>query len=206
VAGYDLTKFMFGQRGIFGRLVTLTSRTYRRPAEAALARFPADVRFVNTLMPSPLRPQWCLLTPDSLFAGYLGDERTVEFYRRGLPQRKLMELRRRPVDDDIAHRMTLWNAPAMYRAAVAPAKIPQFIQQSGVQRWAADAAFGVVKIFQAADFAKLREAAAAVGGKVFGESQRLQLDGVYNESERALLMQLKQVFDPDGKLEPLELK
>ena len=94
----------------------------------------------------------------------------------------------------------------MYRAAVAPAKIPQFIQQSGVQRWAADAAFGVIKIFQAADFAKLREAAEAVGGKVFGESQRLHLDGVYNESERALLVQLKQAFDPDGKLEPLELK
>ena len=204
VAGYDLTKFMVGQRGIFGRLVTLTTRTYRRPAEALLARFPANVGFVNTLMPSPLRPQWCLLTPDSLFAGYLGDERTVEFYRRGLPQRKLMELRRRPVEEDVADRMKLWSEPAIYRAAVAPGKVPQFIERAGIQRWAADAAFGVVKIFQAADFAKLRQAAEAVGGKVFAEAQRLQLDGVYNEAERALLMRLKQAFDPDGKLDPLE--
>src|SRR5437016_1018650 len=172
VAGYDLTKFMVGQAGIFGRLVTLTTRTYRRPAEALLARFPANVAFVNTLMPSPLRPQWCLLTPDSLFAGYLGDERTVEFYRRGLPQRKLMELRRRPVEEDVADRMKLWSAPAIYRAAVAPGKVPQFIERAGIQRWSADAAFGVVKIFQAADFAKLREAAEAVGGKVFAEAQR----------------------------------
>ena len=205
VAGYDLTKFMVGQRGIFGRVVTITSRTYRRPAEALLARFGPDVHFVNTLMPSPLRPQWCLLTPDSLFGGYLADERTVEFYQRGLPQRKLMELQTRPVDEDIAHRAGLWSAPATYRAAVAPAKIPQFIERAGIQRWAADAVFGVVKIFQAADFAKLREAAASVGGKVFGESRRLQLDDVYNEAERALLMRLKQAFDPDGKLDPLEL-
>jgi hypothetical protein len=206
VAGYDLTKFMVGQRGIFGRLVTLTSRTYRRPAEALLARFAPDVRFVNTLMPSPLRPQWCLLTPDSFFCGYLGDERTVEFYQRGLPQRKLMELRRRPVEEDIAHRGTLWTPPATFAAAVAPAKIPQFVERAGIQRWVADAAFGVVKIFQAADFAKLREAAEGVGGKVFGESPRLQLDGVYNPAERALLQRLKQAFDPDGKLERLELK
>jgi hypothetical protein len=205
VAGYDLTKFMVGQRGIFGRLVTLTTRTYRRPAEALLARFAPDVHFINTLMPSPLRPQWALLTPDSLFAGYLADERTVEFYRRGLPQRKLMELRRRPVEEDVAHRVNLWSAPSTYRAAVAPVKIPEFIERAGVQKWAADAAFGVVKIFQAADFAKLREAAEVVGGKVFGESQRLQLDGVYNEAERALLVRLKQAFDPDGKLGP-ELK
>ena len=92
----------------------------------------------------------------------------------------------------------------MYRVAIAPAKIPQFIERAGVQKWAADAAFGVVKIFQAANFAALREAAEAVGGKVFGESARLQLDHVYNESERALLVRLKQAFDPDGKLEPLE--
>jgi FAD/FMN-containing dehydrogenase len=204
VAGYDLSKFMVGQRGIFGRLVTLTTRTYRRPTEAVLARFPAEVTFVNTLMPSPLRPQWCLLTPDSLFCGYLGDERTVEFYRRGLPQRKLMELRRRPMEEDISHRVSLWSGAANYRAAVAPAKIPDFIERAGVQKWAADAAFGIVKIFQAADFAKLKEAAQAVGGKVFGESPRLQLDRVYNEAERALLVRLKQAFDPDGKLEPLE--
>jgi hypothetical protein len=204
VAGYDLSKFLVGQRGIFGRLVTLTSRTYRRPAEALLARFPADVRFINTLMPSPLRPQWALLMPDSLFCGYLGDERTVEFYRRGLPQRKLMELRRRSVEEDISDRIKLWSGAATYRAAIAPAKIQQFIERAGVQKWAADAAFGVVKIFQAANFAALREAAEAVGGKVFGESARLQLDDVYNESERALLVRLKQAFDPDGKLEPLE--
>jgi hypothetical protein len=117
-----------------------------------------------------------------------------------------MELRRRPVDEDVSHRISLWSIPATYRAAVAPARIPDFIERAGVQKWTADAAFGIVKIFQAANFSKLQSAAAAVGGKVFGESQRLQLDGVYNEAEQALLVRLKQAFDPDGKLEPLEFK
>ncbi len=204
VAGYDLTKFMVGQRGIFGRIVTLTTRTYRRPTDALLARFGPDVRLVNTLMPSPLRPQWCLLTSDSLFCGYLGDDKTVEFYRRSLPQRKLMELRRRTLDEDVEHRAKMWST-AMFRAAVPPARIPQFIEQAGVNKWIADAAFGVVRIFEQSNFSKLRDAAESVGGKVYGDAPRLSLDGVYNSAERALLERLKQAFDPDGKLEPLEM-
>src|SRR5215212_8366616 len=47
VAGYDLTKFMVGQGGVFGRLVTLTTRTYRRPTVALLARFPARQAIIN---------------------------------------------------------------------------------------------------------------------------------------------------------------
>jgi hypothetical protein len=155
-------------------------------------------------MPSPLRPQWSLLTPDSLFCGYLGDETTVEFYRRGLPQRKLMELRRRTVEEDVEHRAKLW-ATAAFRAAVPPSKIPQFIERAGVIKWVADAAFGVVKILQAADAAKLREAAESVGGKVYADAPRLGLDGVYNPAERELLERLKVAFDPDDKLEPLEM-
>src|SRR3954452_24547114 len=38
VAGYDLTKFIVGSFGIFGRLITFTARTYRRPDGALLVR------------------------------------------------------------------------------------------------------------------------------------------------------------------------
>src|SRR6185437_6903942 len=40
VAGYDLTKFMVGSAGVFGKIVAATVRTYRRPQGALLARFP----------------------------------------------------------------------------------------------------------------------------------------------------------------------
>src|SRR5438132_12449773 len=58
VAGYDLTKFMVGQRGVFGRLLTLTTRTYKRPEGAILAAFPPRPKLMNRLIPSPARPQW----------------------------------------------------------------------------------------------------------------------------------------------------
>src|SRR5690242_1907466 len=73
VAGYDLTKFMVGQRGVFGRIVTLTTRSYRRPTEALLARFAPDARRLAALLTSSCRPQWSLLTPGGLLCGYLGD-------------------------------------------------------------------------------------------------------------------------------------
>ena len=47
VAGYDLTKFMVGSHGVFGRLVTITTRTYRRPDRALVARFRPDVALVR---------------------------------------------------------------------------------------------------------------------------------------------------------------
>ena len=34
VAGYDLTKFMVGQGGVFGQVETIVTRTYRRPSGA----------------------------------------------------------------------------------------------------------------------------------------------------------------------------
>src|SRR5215213_6329358 len=79
VAGYDLTKFMVGQGGVFGKLVTLTTRTYRRPPVALLARFPARQAIINALLPTDHRPQWALLTKDALYCAYLGDERFATF-------------------------------------------------------------------------------------------------------------------------------
>src|SRR5258705_3446708 len=73
VAGYDLTKFMVGQRGIFGRLVTVTTRTYRKPSGSVLARFEPDVRTILRMIPTPSRPQWAILNAAGLWCGYLGD-------------------------------------------------------------------------------------------------------------------------------------
>src|SRR5688500_3540439 len=52
VAGYDLTKFMVGQRGVFGKLVTITTRLYKRPAGAILATFEPNPRLIGRLLPT----------------------------------------------------------------------------------------------------------------------------------------------------------
>jgi glycolate oxidase FAD binding subunit len=69
VAGYDLTKLMVGQHRQLGKIVTLTTRTYRRPAGAVVATFPPDLSLVQSLLPTPLKPQWMLLSPDALTCG-----------------------------------------------------------------------------------------------------------------------------------------
>ena len=78
VAGYDLTKFMVGQRGVFGRIVTLTTRTYLRPAGAVLARHRPVHANLSRLLQTPLLPPGAGLTAEELLCGYLADEPTLE--------------------------------------------------------------------------------------------------------------------------------
>jgi FAD/FMN-containing dehydrogenase len=205
VAGYDLTKFMVGQRGVFARLVTITSRTYRRPAAALLATFPADERHMQRLMPSACRPQWAVLTPQALLCGYLSDERTIDYYERALGEHRPSSVARRSVEQDVAHRHQMWQvAGSVFRASVPPSKVMQFTREASLTGWAADAAFGIVVGRRVEGSEGLLFAAAkSVGGKTwFTESDGVP---VYNSSpaEQALLRRLKHAFDPDGKLAPL---
>ena len=105
VAGYDLTKFIVGSSGVFGNLVTLTTRTYRRPLAALVASFEADVRIVGRMAPTALRPHWAILRSEDLLCGYLGDQRTIDYYKSALPQAEPMEVREWSVEVDIADRL-----------------------------------------------------------------------------------------------------
>ncbi|HWE96306.1 MAG TPA: hypothetical protein VG269_20250 [Tepidisphaeraceae bacterium] len=169
VAGYDLTKFMVGSAGVFGKIVTLTVRTYRRPAGALVARHPADVGILNRLMTTPLRPQWAMLTKDALLCGYLGDERTVEYFRSALGQSEPLAVEERSIEEDMAVRGELWQARGMltYRAAVPPMRIGEFAARAGGE-WVADAAYGIVlgSNVQPDRIAPICEAVESVGGSV----------------------------------------
>ena len=208
VAGYDLTKFMVGQRGIFGNIVTLTSRTYRRPAGAILARHVADVGVVSRLIPNSLRPQWAVLTSEALLRGYLGDEATLAFYRSAVSRSEPTEVIERSVDDDISHRMSLWQADGdlVFRASVPPAKLHEF--GSGLkEKWAADAAFGVVvgSVRSEKVIASIREAASSVGGsaRFFRGASGAALELSTTAAEKRIIERLKIAFDPDNRLNPL---
>jgi FAD/FMN-containing dehydrogenase len=205
VAGYDLTKFMIGQRGVFGRVITVTTRTYRRPEAAAVARFDADSRVVGRLLISTCRPQWAVLTKDALWCGYLGDRRTVEFYRTALAEHGPAEVIARSVDEDVSHRRQLWRGgeDGTFRASVPPARIEQFVREARLSEWAADAAFGVViGPAEASQEAIVSAAASAAGGSVYfmrEGSMRVQMPPVTLE----VLRRLKTALDPEGRLEPL---
>jgi hypothetical protein len=203
VAGYDLTKFVVGQGGVFGRVVTITTRTYLRPTRALLARFAPDGWQINRLLPTPCRPQWTAITTDAMWCGYLGDERTIAYYRDAMPSHQPREIIARTVEEDTRHRGELWQAAGVdgsFRASVPPVKVLEFAKSAALKNWSADAAFGVVVgMAERARREAISTAAREVGGSVFFVEQgRVQMEMERGVSE--LLGRLKTAFDPDGNL------
>ena len=212
VAGYDLTKFMVGQHGVFGRLVTLTTRTYRRPAGAIVAELDPSAEKAAELLPSPLRPQWMALTPNALLCGYLGDEPTLAYYRERLPAVGPRRVEERSVDADVEHRRSLWcfAGRQTFRASVPPSRVIEFARRATPDRWSADATFGiVVGDVPTAGPDALVAAADALGGTVTVLDRDTNPDPAkptfsrMTPQERELLMRLKQAFDPGNALVPL---
>lgn len=208
VAGYDLTKFMVGQGGVFGRIVTMTTRTYRRPAAALLARFPARQAIINALLPTDHRPQWALLAKDALHCGYLGDERFAAFQEAGLRKVGALHVERRTLRDDVEHRAGLWccyNEPAC-RASVPPNRIEEFVSLAKLGDWVADPAFGIVlsSPTSAGSTDDVRRAAERVGGTLtvtYPRQSRFELST--SDVERRMIERLKHAFDPENRLTPL---
>jgi hypothetical protein len=235
VAGYDLTKFMVGQRGVFGTLVSVTVRTYRRPAGALLARFHADYSVLSNLLPTALRPQWAVFTPDELLCGYLADTTTLDWYEANVRAAEPSSVFRRSLDVDAQHRAQLWSSPAdrpTFRASVPPSRVLDFAASARLQRWAADAAFGIVTgpVTSVAEQRALRDAASALNGIVTfrrpttaAQTAAAQTAGAQtaasqeppqdaspppdvtstNPVERRIIERLKAAFDPDNRLSPL---
>ena len=210
VAGYDLTKFMVGQNGVFGRIVTITTRTYRRPDGALLVRHKADPSTLPRLLDTPLRPQWALWTATGLRLGYLGDETTLAWYEANLAPTAPVHVQRRSLESDAEDRETHWgagdgeNSSHGFRATIPPARLQVFVGKLGDRAWAADAAFGIVVGLTRddADRSALRDASAAAGGSVrFGAGD--SIDFSTNPAERQIIERLKAAFDPDGNLPPL---
>ena len=207
VAGYDLTKFVGGGFGIFGRIVTLTTRTYRKPDGALLARFDPDPSKLSALLPTPLRPQWSLLTPAHLLCGYLGDTITLNWYEANLKPAGPINVTHQDLEGDVAQRAALWSCvgDVPFRAAVPPANLKTFVDTLGDATWAADPAFGIV-LGAAKDkslLPRLRESAASLGGTIRFGADIDTLDFSTNPGERQIIERLKQAFDPDDRLQPL---
>ena len=206
VAGYDLTKFMVGQRGVFGKLVTITTRTYQRPAGAILATFRPSAKLIQRLIPSPQKPQWALLNRDALRCGYVGDERALAYYSTALAEFKPLSLEPRSLEQDIDHRASLWRGE--FRAAVPPARVSEFVAAAQPDEWVADPAFGIV-LGSGGDDSAVRRAARDLGGTVvFSRSGQAAADWfeVPPGPQRGLLERLKLSFDPDNRLAPLPWK
>lgn len=219
VAGYDLTKFMVGQHGVFGRVVTITARIYRRPAGSILATFKGgamdeQVARLNALLTSHCRPQWAIVNAEALTCGFLGDEATLQYIENMLEAHQPTARQRMTLDADTRHRTealaAAWagdDSRIRCRVSVPPARLGEFIAHARPEQWVADAAFGIVWTHAPDKATAIRSAAAVVGGTAL----RLRADGSIVELStppelKALWQRLKHAFDPDDALRPLPIE
>ncbi len=208
VAGYDVTKLLVGSHGIFGSVVSLTARTWRRPAGALHVEIDPRQVEMTQLIASPLRPQWAVqFGEDSMMMGYLGDEAALEYYESRLPALNAQRVRRRTVDDDAEQRHRLWPiCMARARVFLPPDRLDGFVARPPFWPYTADRAFGVVisgansevnadRVMQAAQTAGATAAIYSADGML----ARTSLDPVAYQ----LLQRLKRAFDPDDSLPAL---
>jgi FAD/FMN-containing dehydrogenase len=172
VAGYDLTKFIVGSHGVFGRAVTITARTWKRPDHALLARFQPARDLVGQLLPTTARPSWTMISGGSLYAGYFGDDKALAFYEADLARR---------------HR---------FRVSVPPVQTLDCITAAHLNDYAADPAFGiVVGSCSNTECGMLCKVVQGLGGQIFFDEPR-DINSFYNAqgAELELLERLKSAF------------
>lgn len=218
VAGYDLTKLMVGQHGMFGQIVTITTRTYQRP-EAALHVAWGEPMAIGRLLPTPLRPHWAMrASAIRLTCGYLGSAATIEFYRRLAGAERPAAMDVVALEADVERRAAEWSFPEPrgYRASVPPASILPFLEAAqgsgtaaGGRPPVADAAFGIIvgAVRDDEHARSLREAAANLGGTIQFPDRRpgvtCAIDFSTTPGQRRIIEALKRAFDPQNRLAPL---
>ncbi|HZZ44237.1 MAG TPA: FAD-binding oxidoreductase [Tepidisphaeraceae bacterium] len=212
VAGYDLTKLMVGATGCLGRIVTITTRTYRRPTAAVLATFSPDIPILNSLMATPARPQWSVLTKDALLCGYVGDRDTILFYLKDLPKHDPLEIRQHTFEEDCDLRARLWRSPAVdpqlaFRASAPPSRLYDLIRALKPAHWIADPAFGILLGVcpSKAHINSWQALAAPMSARIVFRHPTSQALVNYSTSpeEKRIIDLLKRAFDPRGQLPAL---
>lgn len=209
VAGYDLTKFLIGASSFFGKIATLTTRTYKRPTSALLATFSPDIPILNSLLTTPARPTWSLLTEGVLLCGYLGDRDTILFHLKDLPSHGPLEIRQQTFEDDCALRARLWQSNAVepqitFRASTPPSRLYGLIRALKPPQWIADPAFGI--LFGTCPAKSHIHAWHSLANTM---SARLSFRDPITQSlinysttpeEKRIIESLKRAFDPRGQL------
>ncbi|MFT3788637.1 MAG: FAD-binding oxidoreductase [Tepidisphaeraceae bacterium] len=205
VAGYDVTKFLVGSHGLIGTPVTVTTRCYLRPAGAILARFAPDVARLSSLLPTDLCPQYALLTRDSLLCGYLGDDATLAFYDKHLHALSdARQVDRVPLDQDVDLRRLQWSYHKRFRASVPSTNIAAFVRDAKLERWGADACFGIVVGSDRVDPERVNAIAKSLGGWAIGfDDTGKPLNMPLEPSVRTIVDRLRKSFDPESKLASL---
>lgn len=201
VAGYDLVKFMVGSHGCFGRPVSATLRTNRRPEHALAVTLDPDDAHIPSLIAADAPPQWLLLTPRGLRAGWLGRAREIE---RLAPEVRALvevepELRSLKADEEERRRLLDVGIERL-RIHLAPAEVRRFLREAPARDYAADPVFGVVWMRVPERLSDVLRNVEALGGDaVWSGRDGIRAYGL-SASQRTLLERLKARLDPNLRL------
>lgn len=201
VAGYDVSRLQAGAMGTFGLLTEITLKVLPKPESSLTVRRSIEaeeaIRLMNKLGRTPV--------PLTGACWYSGDM----YLRLSGPASAIEEAARTLAGERIAEDATVWDslrdqtlsffgaAENLWRFSVRPnsphveSQGDWLIDWGGSQRWFAGRD----------DEAQLRRIAASCGGEVTrirgGDRAAERLPPI-SESKRALLIRLKQAFDPAG--------
>jgi hypothetical protein len=201
VAGYDLTKFMVGQYGIFGKIETITMRTYKRPTAALLVKTSIWDTLIGKLLPTDARPQWAMIAQGFNWLGYLGDDHAIAFQESNIRKIEPIEVKRQSPTDDIEFRARRWlpveRPPLHFRASVPTTRMTEFVRRTEVADFAADPAFGIVVgacVVHRKDV--LRDIAKSMNGSIVFDDKD-DLNGYFGAAGTELLLMraLQSAFD-----------
>ena len=202
VAGYDLAKLLVGSHGCFGRLVSVTVRTARRPTAALARTVPIDGGLpatVNRLITGDVPPSWLLLTAAGLRAGWLGTDDEVAVLADHVQADK------RSFGEDATERLDA--SDRRVKLVVAPSHVAGLADDLAndpvIDGWAIDPMFGVGWLPAHAWEAGSRLATRRAGHATLAEGDgRTRCAGIGRETLE-VLARLKREFDPDNALPPL---
>jgi hypothetical protein len=204
VAGYDLVKLMVGQRGIFGEIVTITVRTYKRWPNALVAEFEPSDQWLSQIITTPLRPRYAILQPGSLTCGWHDEDKALALFTKLAEPHHPRRISQRWLEEDIEDRAKVWCAPIAdsiehFRIGVPPSRILGFVSEAKIEKWAADAAFGII-IGPSAnlDVASIHAAAQNHGGSTTFFSRDCAPQWEPNDAEQSILTALKNAFASAG--------
>lgn len=204
VAGYDLTKFAVGSFGCFGTPLTLTTRTYKRPAGAIHVNVDLDSINITELLVTDLRPSYVLVWTGGTLLGYVGDSTALNFYQPRLEAKFKGQVARESIEADIELRERYWSRHHSLRISLPPAKWKAFVAAAKLHDFAADPVHGVIVSSDDIDPKSILSLAAQFDASVTAfDSAGGVIASNLRDGEREIALRIKARFDPEGKLPAL---
>jgi glycolate oxidase FAD binding subunit len=215
VTGYDLQKLYTGSLGTLAIIVEISLKLRAKFARTATAvaifedDVPAAAACLAWLRKSPLQPVSCeWIGPDNVIYLRFGDDPSaVEWQLKNLQPEGdwtvVWPAEEKPVWDDLRNHYNNFG-PVVVRVVGLPTAVPEIIEEYRPEAWIAHAMNGIVlmQLSSAEEIRRIRQKHRVIIEKAPLEIRREVPTFGLNDAEFDLMKQMKDAFDPEGRLNP----